>query len=147
MELILLEDVEGLGLAGEQVNVAPGYARNCLLPKGLAKKMSPGVLRQLEARRERIEEQRKQELTDAGALAAKIAETEITIPMQASDDDQLFGSVSNHIIADELAKQGIEVEHRKINLDDNIKELGVYNIEIILHSEITATAKVWVVRA
>ena len=147
IELILLEDVEDLGNAGEKVNVAPGYARNYLLPQGLAEKVTPGALRQIEARRERIEAKRKQDLDDATALAAKIAETEISIPMQAGDDDQLFGSVTSHLIADALKEQGIEVESRRIKLEDPIKELGLFSVAIKLHAGVEATAKVWVVRA
>jgi len=147
VELILLEDVEDLGKAGEKVNVAPGYARNYLLPKGLAEKITPGALRQIEARRERIEAKRKQDLDNASALAAKIAETEITIPMQAGEDDQLFGSVTSHLIADALKEQGIEIESRKIKLEEPLKELGVFSVTIKLHSDVDATAKVWVVRA
>ena len=147
VELILLEDVEDLGKAGEKVNVAPGYARNYLVPKGLAEKITPGALRQIEARRERIEAKRQQDLDNASALAAKIAETEITISMQAGEDDQLFGSVTSHLIADALKEQGIEIESRKIKLEEPLKELGVFNVAIKLHSDVEAMAKVWVVRA
>ena len=147
LELILLEDVEDLGKAGEKVNVAPGYARNYLLPKGLAEKVTPGALRQIEARKDRIEAKREKELEDSQATAAKIAETEITISMQAGEDEQLFGSVTSHIIADALKEQGIEIEQRRIHLDEPIKELGVFNVDIKLHSEVNATAKVWVVRS
>ena len=147
LELILLEDVEDLGKAGDKVNVAPGYARNYLLPKGLAENVTPGALRQIEARRERIEAKRRQDMEDATALAAKLAETEITIPMQAGDDDQLFGSVTSHLIADALKEQGIEIESRRIKLEVPLKELGVFNVEVKLHSEVDAALKVWIVRA
>lgn len=147
LELILLEDVEELGKAGEKVNVAPGYARNYLIPKGLAEKVTPGALRQIEARKDRIEAKRKKELEEAQALAAKIEEAEITISMQAGEDEQLFGSVTSHIIADALQEQGIEVEHRRINLEEPIKELGMFTVDIKLHSDVDVTAKVWVVRA
>lgn len=147
VELILLEDVEDLGKAGEKVNVAPGYARNFLIPKGLAEKVTPGALRQIEARKERIEAKRKEELANAETLAAKIAETEVTIPMQAGEDEKLFGSVTAHLIAEALEKEGIEIEHRRIKLEEPIKELGVFNVDIKLHSDVVATAKVWVVRA
>ena len=146
LELILLEDVEDLGKAGEKVSVASGYARNYLLPKGLAEKITPGALRQIEARKDRIEAKRKLDLEDAQALAAKLAETEVTISMQAGEDDQLFGSVTSHIIADALQEQDIKIEHRKIKLDDPIRELGAFNVDIKLHADITATLKVWVVR-
>jgi large subunit ribosomal protein L9 len=147
VELILLEDVEDLGKAGDKVNVAPGYARNYLIPQGLAEKVTPGALRQIEARRERIEAKRREELEAAQALAKKIEEAEITIPMQAGEDEHLFGSVTTHIISDALKEQGIEVEHRRIKLEEPIRELGVFNVAVKLHSDVEATAKIWVVRA
>ena len=147
VELILLEDVEDLGKAGQKVNVAPGYARNFLVPKGLAEKVTPGALRQIEARKERILAQRKEELAVAEALAEKIASTEITIPMQAGEDEKLFGSVTATIIAEALQKEGIKIEARKVKLAEPIKELGVFNVDIKLHTDVIATAKVWVVRA
>ena len=147
LELILLEDVEDLGKAGDKLNVAPGFARNYLIPKGLAEKVTPGALRQIEARKDRIEAKRKDEFEAAKALAAKIAETEITIPMQTGEDEKLFGSVTSNIIADAFKAEGISIEHRKILLTEPLKELGVFNIEIKLHSDVMATAKVWIVRA
>jgi large subunit ribosomal protein L9 len=147
IKLILLEDVRDLGLAGEEISVAAGYARNYLIPRNLAAKSSQGAMRQLEARRERIEENRRNELEKAKAAAAKIATAEISIAMQASDDDHLFGSVTDRMIADQLIAQGIEVDNNQIKLDEHIKELGMFNVEIKLHHEVTATAKVWVVRA
>jgi len=147
LELILLEDVEDLGKAGDKVNVAPGFARNYLIPKGVAEKVTPGALRQIDARKERIEAKREEDLADAQALAVKIAETEITISMQAGEDERLFGSVTANIIADALEAEGVAIEHRRIKLPEPIRELGVFNVEMKLHSDVTATAKVWVVRA
>ncbi len=147
IKLILLEDVEELGYAGDAVSVASGYARNYLLPKGLAAKASPAALRQVESRREKIESQRKDEMKKAQDIAVRIAEVEITIPMQAGDDNQLFGSVTSHIIVEELAKQNISVESRRVELENPIKELGAFNINVKLHKEVSASLKVWVVRA
>ncbi|MBN2640800.1 MAG: 50S ribosomal protein L9 [Victivallales bacterium] len=146
-KLILLEDVENLGLAGDEVSVAPGYARNYLLPKNLAAKASPGTLRQLAARKEKIEEQRKLEMEKSKVIAASIEKAEITIQMQASEDDQLFGSVTDRVIADKLIEMGIEVDHNQIKLENHIKELGMFDVPVKLHGNVTATAKVWVVRA
>lgn len=146
VKLILLEDVENLGKAGEEVNVSPGFARNYLLPGDKATKASPGALRQLAARREKIEQQRLDELEAAKVLAQKIAGAEIAVSMEANEEDQLFGSVTSRIIADTLANEGIEVEHHRIQLQEPLKELGLFNVEIKLHPEVTATAKVWVVR-
>jgi large subunit ribosomal protein L9 len=147
LKLILLEDVENLGLAGDEVNVAPGYARNFLVPKGLAAKATAGTLKILAARKEKIEAHRKQELELSKTLATKIAEAEVTIPMQASGDDKLFGSVSARNIADKLAEQGIHVDYQKFKMEEPLKQLGKFEIEIKLHHDVTAKAKVWVVRA
>ena len=91
VSLILLDDVEKLGLAGDEVHVAPGYARNYLIPQGLAAKATPGTLRLIESRKALIAARREKELAEAKALAEKLAGIEISIPMQATDDDQLFG--------------------------------------------------------
>ena len=91
------------------MHVAPGYARNYLIPRGLAAKATPGTLRLIESRKAIIAARRQQELADAQALAAKLAEIELSIPMQATEDEQLFGSVTNRMIADLLAAQGIKV--------------------------------------
>ncbi len=147
VRLILLEDVENLGLAGAEVSVAPGYARNYLLPRGLAAKATAGTLRLLAARQEKIQQRRQEELAAAQALAAKLAEVELSIAAQASEDDQLFGSVGARTIAEKLAESGYEVEHQKIKLDEPIKQLGSYDVEIKLHHDVNATVKVWVVRA
>ena len=93
VSLILLDDVENLGLAGDEVHVAPGYARNFLLPRKLAAKATPGALRLVESRKAAIAARRAQELENAKALAAKLGEIELSIAMQATEDDQLFGSV------------------------------------------------------
>ena len=145
VNLILLDDVEKLGLAGDEVSVAPGYARNYLLPRGLAAKATPGTLRLVESRKAMIAERRAKELADAKALAAKVAELELSIAMQADEGDQLFGSVTARMVADELAKQGIAVEHGKVKMDP-IKNLGNFEVEVKLHADVTATLKVWVVR-
>ena len=147
VELILLEDVEDLGRAGDTVNVAPGYARNYLIPKKLAEKVTPGTLRKIEARRERLEQERQAALEAAKALAAKIEAADVTIPMQAGEDERLFGSVTQQIISDALAEQSIDVKSKNIKLAEPIKELGAFKVDIKLHNEVEATLKVWIVRA
>jgi len=144
--LILLEDVENLGLAGEEVRVAAGFARNFLVPQGKATKATKGALRQVEARREQIEAQRKSDLAAAEALAAKLAEAEVSIPMQASEDDTLFGAVTTRNIAAVLEEQGIEVDNKRILLEEPIKTLGKFEVEVKLPRGVKAQLKVWVVR-
>ena len=146
VKLILLDDVENLGLAGDEVSVSPGYARNYLLPRGLASKATPGIMRIVESRKAQIAARRAQELADAQALAAKLAEVEISIAMQATEDDQLFGSVTPRMVAEELNAQGYAVEHSRILIAPPIKTLGSFEAEVKLHSEVTAKVKIWVVR-
>ncbi|MBQ7207174.1 MAG: 50S ribosomal protein L9 [Lentisphaeria bacterium] len=146
VSLILLDDVEKLGLAGDEVHVAPGYARNYLIPRGLAAKATPGTLRLIESRKALIAERRAQALADAKALAEKLAAVEISIPMQATEDDQLFGSVTARMVADELNHLGFAVEHSRITIDPPIKTLGGYDVAVKLHADVAATVKVWVVR-
>lgn len=143
--LVLLDDVAKLGLAGDEVVVKAGYARNYLLPRGLAAKATPGILRLVESRKAIIAERRAKQLADAKALAEKIGQVEISISMQAAEDGQLFGSVTARMIADELAKQGYAVEHTQVKIDP-IKTLGTFDVEVRLHADVTATVKVWVVR-
>ena len=146
VSLILLDDVEKLGLAGDEVHVAPGYARNYLIPQGLAAKATPGTLRLIESRKALIAERRAQALADAKAAAEKLATVEISIAMQATDDDQLFGSVTARMVADELNKLGFAVEHSRITIEPAIKTLGGYDVAVKLHAEVSANVKVWVVR-
>ncbi len=146
-KLILLEDVDDLGKAGDAVSVASGYARNFLLPRKMALRASTGASRQLQARMEKIQAQRQQRLEQATALQAKIAGTEVTIAMNAGEDDKLYGSVTSHAIAEAMKNAGIEVDSHKIHLDKPMKELGSFEVGIKLHPEVTATLKVWIVRA
>ena len=141
VKLILLQDVEDLGLAGEEVHVAAGYARNYLIPRGFATVASTGVLRQLEARKEKIEAKRKADLEAAQALSA------ITIPMQASEDGHLFGSVSERTIFEKLASMDVKVNINKIRLDAPIRTIGEFKVDIKLHQNVTAVATIKVVGA
>lgn len=147
VKLILLEDVESLGLAGTEVNVAAGFARNFLLPRGLASKATAGTMRLLEARKTKIEAKRSEVLATAQALAAKLAEVEISIAMQAAADEQLYGSVTNRTIAEKLAELGFEIDHARVRLEAPIKLLGSYVAEVKLHPSVSVPLKVWVVRA
>jgi large subunit ribosomal protein L9 len=144
--LILLDDVENLGLAGDQVTVAPGYARNYLIPRKLAAKATPGTLRLIESRKAQIAARRAAELENAKALAAKLADVEISIAMQATEDDQLFGSVTSRMVAEELKNQGYAIEHSRISIEPAIKTLGSFTADVKLHAEVMAAVKIWVVR-
>jgi large subunit ribosomal protein L9 len=144
---ILLEDVADLGLAGDEVSVSAGYARNYLLPKGLVTKLTAGTEKMLAARKEQTEARRAKELSAAEALAVKLNEVELAFVMQASEDDQLFGSVTARNIVEQLAEKELKVTHQQVKLDDAIKELGSFDVVIALGHDIKAIIKVKIDRA
>ncbi len=144
---ILLEDVADLGLAGDEVTVSPGYARNYLIPKGLVTKLTAGTEKMLVARKAQNEARRAKELSKNEALAAKLNEVELVFAMQASEDDQLFGSVTARNIAEKLAEKDLIVNHQQVKLDDAIRTLGSFNVEVVLRYDVKATIKVKIDRA
>jgi large subunit ribosomal protein L9 len=147
MEVILLEDMKGVGQKGATVNVKPGFARNYLLPRRLAISAGSNAANiYTEMQRQREATTHKQVAT-AQAEAAKIDGFEINIPSQANEEDTLFGSVTNADIADALATAGHRIDKRAIELEDHIKQLGKYDVPVRFFGGVTATIKVWVVRA
>jgi len=145
IELILMADVEGLGLEGQTVKVNEGYARNYLLPRKLAVEISHAALKRLEKNKLEREARQQNERAAAQALAKIIEQASCTIAVKVGDNDKLFGSVSANDIADTLKAQKIELDRRKIHLAEPIRELGVYTIKVKLHPEVEASLKVWVV--
>ena len=139
VNLILLQDVENLGLAGEEIHVAPGYARNYLIPRKLAAKATPATLRRIEAKR-------AEELAAAQALGEQLKAIELSIPMQATADDQLFGAVTARVIAEGLEKAGFAIAHTRVHLETPIKLLGSYEVDVKLHADVIVPVKVYVVR-
>lgn len=146
VDLILLEDVKGLGEMGEKVSVKDGYARNFLVPQQKAMVATPAALRQLEAKRARIRAEQEAALAAAQELAEKMGRMSVTLTVEAGDDDQLYGSVGAQQIAEALTENGTAVERKQVELEEPIRQLGVYSVEIALHPEVKATVKVWVVR-
>ena len=145
MEVILREDVKSLGRAGALVRVKPGYARNFLLPQGLAYEATEGNKKRLAAESKARDAKAAQSRTEAQAYAAKLADVALTIRAKAGEGDRLFGSITSQDIADELAKAGHQVDKRKIDLDHPIKQLGEHTIPLRLHSEVQASLRVVVV--
>ena len=146
MDVILLDDLKGVGTKGATVHVKPGYARNYLIPRKLAiaaGSKSANLYKELERQRE-VKEQKL--LVQARAEAARFDGVEVNIPAQANEEDTLFGSVTNADIADALARAGLTIDKRKIELGDHIKQLGKYDVPIHIHPQVTATVKIWVVR-
>jgi large subunit ribosomal protein L9 len=144
-ELILMADIEGLGLEGAKVKVTDGYARNFLLPRKLAVPISNAALKRLEKNRLARELRQKQDHESAQALAASLEKLSCTIVVKVGENDKLFGSVTVADIAENLKTQGLELDKRKIHLPEPIRELGVYSVKIKLHPEVEAALKVWVV--
>jgi large subunit ribosomal protein L9 len=146
MKVVLVKSVDRLGKAGEVVTVKDGYARNYLFPQGLAMPSTPGGLARFEQEK-KMEAQREIRRTrEAEELSNRLALVSVTAAVQAGEDDRLFGSVTAQDVAELLAKEGYDIDKRKILLEEPIKALGVYTIPIKLHKDVTADVKVWVVR-
>ncbi|MFH5831999.1 50S ribosomal protein L9 [Halalkalibaculum sp. DA3122] len=146
MKLILKEDVEKLGDAGEVVEVKPGYGRNYLIPQGKAEIATPGALKQLQLIKEKAERRAELTIEKAQEMAERLETTSVTIPVTVGEDEKIHGSVTTQDVADALAERDIEIDKRKISLDQDIKTLGEYTATINLISEIKPQIKVWVVK-
>jgi len=146
VEVILNQDVNKLGKAGAVVKVKDGFARNFLIPNGLALPLTPSNLKRLEQEKQRkiLETQKIQK--ESEDLKMRLESLSLTITASAKEEDELFGSVTSQDIAAVLKEEGLEIDKRHILLDEPIKALGIYEIPIKLHSEVTATIKVWVVK-
>jgi large subunit ribosomal protein L9 len=142
-EVILTHNIVGLGAESDQVKVAPGYARNYLLPQGLAIPLSAGNKRRIESLRQRRAEREAHELNTMTELAKSLGKLVCLIKVKTGDDGKIFGSVTNGTIADELKHQfDVTLEKRKINLEHPIKALGEYDVDLNLHTEVKTTLKI-----
>ncbi|HZT40208.1 MAG TPA: 50S ribosomal protein L9 [Bryobacteraceae bacterium] len=146
MEVILRQDIEKLGSRGQVVNVAPGYARNFLLPKRLAVAATDANKKIVEQERQAHLRREAKALSDAQELAKMMANVSVTISQKAGENDQLFGSVTPKDIAEAIARQGYNIERRQVQLDEPIKQLGDYRVPIRLHREVIIEVPVAVVR-
>jgi len=146
MKVILIEDVDKLGKLGDAVNVKRGYARNFLFPRKLAMEATDNSLKVLEQKKKKREQELVKIKAEIEQLAGKISGVSCTVPMAAGEDDKLFGSVTTEHIKEAFAQEGIEIDKKQIELTEPIRKLGVYQVEIKLHPEVTASAKVWVVK-
>ena len=147
MEVILLDDLKGVGQKGSTVNVKPGYARNYLLPRRLAIPTGSKAANLYQELARQQDVQADKLIADARVEAAKIDGLQINIASQANEEDTLFGSITNADVADALKAAGHEVERRRIEVPEHIKQLGNYDVTVRYYGGITATVKVWVVRA
>lgn len=145
MKVILTEDVADLGEMGETVNVSEGYARNFLLPRGKALRANSRNAKQLEHQRQIVEAKRRRMVKTAEELKARIESVQPAIARKVGELDKIYGSVTTRDIEEALAAEGLVVERRKVQLDEPIKNLGVYNIPVKVHEGVVATLKLWVV--
>jgi large subunit ribosomal protein L9 len=147
VQVILREDVSRLGQAGDVVAVRPGYARNYLLPMGMATLATASKLAEVEHQRRVITAKVTKELKDLNAVKHKIQSLVLEASAQAGEEGRLFGSITSQNIADLLAEKGIEIDRRKIALDDSIKQLGEHEVQVKLHRDLSATVKLVVTAA
>jgi len=145
VEVILRKDVADLGHAGDMVDVKPGYARNYLLPQGLALEATEGNRRRFEEERRQIEQAAGREREHAQELSRGLEDRSLTFHRRAGEEGRLFGSVTSTDIAEALKAEGLNIDRRFIRLEEPIKELGVFTIPIRLHPDVEPEIKVWVV--
>lgn len=145
IELLLLENVDNLGIVGDVVKVKPGYARNFLLPRGLASPPTSGAIKRLAQRRAEVEAEMKKLRADQEQTIEQLADHEITIERSANDQGVLFGGVSQHDIAEALRSEGFGIEDRHVRIGEQIKRLDSYDIPIVIDKELRTQIKLWVV--
>ena len=144
MELLLKEDVESLGMRGELVKVRAGYGRNYLLPRGLAVQATPSNIKQIELQRRALLKREATERASATAQADLLKEVSLEFARKVGEHGLLYGSVTSMDLAEALAAKGYEIDRRRIQLKDPIKETGEYEVPIKLHREVTTNIKVLV---
>ncbi len=148
LKVILRQDVPDLGQSGDIVTVKPGYARNFLLPRGMAFEATSANIKQLEDEKKRGEAKSKQQYLEARRRSAQIESISLTFQANAGEEGKLFGSITTGDIAERLKEQNLDfqIDKRDIELDEPIKALGVYNVPVRLHTDVKPEIKVWVIK-
>ncbi len=146
MKVILRKDHEKLGKVGAVVDVKDGFARNFLIPNGIAYAASDGNMRALTEEKRQAERRAHKEEQTATRTAAELEKISLTLKMKVGEDEKLFGAVTGQMIAEELAAKGFTFDKRSIVLEEPIKALGIYTVDVRLHHNVTGKVKVWVVR-
>lgn len=147
MEIILVKDVERLGKEGAVVRVTSGFARNYLLPRGLALTASPQHLREVEARTQSTHRKAQRFRQQAEQLKQQLEGQSLTLKLSVGESDKAFGAVTAQDIVEALVRDGRSIDKHAVTLEQPIKTLGIYEVPVRLHPEVTATVKVWVVKA
>ncbi len=146
MQIILRQAIENLGKPGDVVTVRAGYARNFLLPRGLAYEATPGNLKRIAQERSRLEAAENARREAAQGLAGQLEQVSLTFSARVGEEGKLFGSVTTADIQHQLEGQGFTIERRLIDLHEPIKALGVYKVPIRLHADVRPEIRVWVIK-
>ena len=145
MDIILLQNVEQLGKEGDVIQVKPGFARNYLLPLRLALPATPENLRARKEQQQQAQRKQARIRQQAEALKQKLESLSLTVTLTLGEKDAVFGSITVHDLLEALAKEDIKLDRHALQLSEPIKALGIYEVPVRLHPEVTATLKVWVV--
>jgi len=146
MKVILRKNYDQLGNIGDLVDVKNGYARNFLLPRQIAYIATKGNIRALEEEKQQVAKKEVKELEAAKLLATELENVSITIPVKVGEEDKIFGSVTSQMISDALKEKKYEIDKRKIDLEEPIKALGIYSVNVKLQSAVSTVVKTWVAR-
>ena len=146
MEVILLKNVDKVGKQGDVLKVKDGYGRNYLLPRKLAVLSTPEAVKMIEVLKKKQQEELKKQKSQAEEMAAKIGALSCTIAVEAGVEDKIFGAVTGEMIRNNLRNDGLEIDKKDIIIEEPIKKLGVYSVNVKLHPEVTAVLRVWVVK-
>ncbi|HPW44750.1 MAG TPA: 50S ribosomal protein L9 [bacterium] len=146
MQVILYQDVPNLGRAGEIVKVKEGYGRNYLVPRKLAVIANPANIKELEHQKRIVSAKQAKLKKHAEEIASKMKDLSLTIAREAGEEEKLFGSVTSKDIIAALRNEGFIIDRRDLQLEAPIKQIGIYDIPVRLHAEVTGTVKVWVVK-
>jgi large subunit ribosomal protein L9 len=146
MEVILRQAVENLGKPGDVVKVSNGYARNFLLPRGVAFEATPGNLKRIAQEKDRLEAAENERRNAAQGLAEKLEQVSLTFSARVGEEGKLFGSVTASDIAAQLETQGFQIEKRQVDLHEPLKTLGVFRVPVRLHADVKPEIKVWVIK-
>ncbi len=145
MKIILRQNVDKLGSIGDLVTVKDGYARNYLIPRQMAYFATPGAEKRLEIERRQYDKKMMRAKEQAELTASRLAELQISIPMAVGEEGKLFGSVTPQMIAQELEVRGFTIDRRTITIEEPIKSLGVFDVKVKLHPEVSGNLKIWVI--
>jgi len=146
MEVILKQDIASIGKANTVVKVKDGFARNFLIPNNLAVPLNPANLKKIEAEKQKKSLQVEKIKREAEALKEKLVNFSLTIPVLVQEDEKLYGSISAQDLADALKEEGFQIDKNWILLDEPIKSLGIYEVPLKLHPEVSTKIKVWIVK-